>query len=146
MSLEGDLYDYLAGLTSISDAIGTQLYRGYAPTSATKPYVVFETVSGDRAVHLGGSTGLVESLVQFDVWAGKSVVAGTVAAVLRAALHGYQHGAINGAGSTDVRSISLVADRSRVEPAAEGEQVLEVNQQLDFSVWHRETVTTYPAT
>ncbi|MHC4866779.1 MAG: tail completion protein gp17, partial [Planctomycetota bacterium] len=41
MSLKGALYQYLTGVSDVTDLVGTDIYRGTVPGDVAQPYAVY---------------------------------------------------------------------------------------------------------
>ena len=143
MSIRGDLYGYLVGISAITSLISTRLYPSPAPTSATFPYVTFTRTAQDHVHHLKAAAGLTFARYQFDSFAITDESAWSVAEALRGELDGYQEGAINGGGSTVVNSIVLDDEADVFTPPDDKSEIgiFQVRQQ--YTVEYAETVPTF---
>lgn len=54
-----------------------------APQNANEPYIVYNTISTPRLWDFNGPTGLTESRIQFDCFAGDRIVAKQIATAIR---------------------------------------------------------------
>lgn len=104
MSFKTDLYSYITSLSIVSNNCGTRVYPNFAPSSAVKPYIVFETVNHDSIHHLDDVSALNNKLMSFDVYSDTALEADSIAEGLRQALDGYK-GLMN--GNTNIRNTLL---------------------------------------
>jgi hypothetical protein len=96
---------------------------------AALPAVVLHRISGVRDYHMEGASGLVQSRVQADCWAGTYKDAVRLSRAVRAALSGYRAGNTQGA--------FIDAERQTVEKETDGAQRYH-RVILDFIIWHAE--------
>lgn len=83
-------------------------YPGYAPQSASKPYVVYERLDDRPFRQMSGSCGLAEATYQVTVYADDADSAFTVSEAIREDLDGLQGVTVAG---VPVRRISLKNER-----------------------------------
>ena len=55
MSIETALYTTLTTDSGVTSLCSTRVYPGFAPQSVTRPYVVYQVVSGDRLSTIAGT-------------------------------------------------------------------------------------------
>ena len=76
MTIQQQLLALLSGAT----AAGTRVYPITAPDGVTKPYLTYQRVSANSENVLSGSTGLVNTRMQIDVYALTYAEAASIAA------------------------------------------------------------------
>jgi len=89
MSLESELRTRLAADGTISGLVSTRIYPLKLPQNPTYPAIVFRRISGPRLRHITGASGRGDGRIQIDSWATTYTGAQTLAAAVRASLHGY---------------------------------------------------------
>ena len=144
MSLQGALYEYWTAQSGITDLTGTRIYRLIAPTSATKPYVVYQIISEAREPHMTAAGGLVASRVQVVCCDDTAEDAETVAEAIRAEMDGYKDTTMgSGDNATTIRRILLDGAGESMEPPSVGSEVPIYTKRQDYVVWHQESVPTF---
>ena len=131
MSLEADFRAILAGHAPLTALVSTRIFPTTYPQTAANPAIRYTKVSGTIGLHMQGSDGLTETLMQIDVRAATFASMIGVRNVLVALLHPYR-GIV---GTTDFRLISLANDRGA---QFEKPDAIEYHTtSLDFSIFHR---------
>lgn len=105
--MEADFRALLAGDPALVALVATRIYPTVYPQGATDPCIRYRKITGSIGLHMQGSDGLNEDLVQIDVRAATAASAAAVRDALRALLHAYS-GTV---GSTSFRLIRLRDDR-----------------------------------
>lgn len=131
MSVAPAVYTRLSGHAPLAAIVGDRIWPVEAPAEASRPYVVFLTVSSQRLAHLGGPSMVANPRVQIDAYAASYADAAAIARLIRDALDGWS----GTAGGIEVLGASCVDQRELQEDAA-NPPLARVSQ--DFSVWHRE--------
>lgn len=141
MSLLGDIYSHLAAQSAVTDLVGTRIYPEWnASADETRPYIVYTLISEDRNPHLGAASGLVRTVIQFDVFSDTTRGMESVADVLRQQFDGFT-GTLN--SGTVVRECHLESRRNDHETNGEAGAVGVFRCSMDFYFWHVETVPTF---
>lgn len=130
MSIETDLYQYLAAYTGLASLVGTRIFPIVAPQSTAMPCVVFIKVSNDRKYSHGGFSGLSETRFQLSCYAekyetdGATVGALAIAAQVTAAMEAWP-------GAAGIQAVFADSERHIYE-----EETGIYHIPLDFIVWH----------
>jgi hypothetical protein len=69
MSLESRIYGVLSGSTTLTAAVGSNIYPETRPQAAALPAVVFQRTGGLRVNSLAGYSGLENAMVEVVVYA-----------------------------------------------------------------------------
>jgi len=94
--MEEELRARLLGVPAVSGIVGDRVNFGVHPQGAPLPGVVMNTVSDAQGAFLAAPDGLSEARVQVDCYAESYGGAKVLARAVRAALAGYEGGAIQG--------------------------------------------------
>ena len=132
MSIEADLYTYLQTSSSLTSAIGVKLTPDHASQKSKLPYVIYERVSTDSPVHLGGATSRENTRVSFDCYATTRSSANSIADLIRDRLHG-KRGTV---GTTTVDVIVIDNQFSDSIPPQDGSAQESHIASLMANVWH----------
>jgi hypothetical protein len=115
MTIQEQLFALLSNATSALDRV----YPLIAPDAVAAPYVIFQRISASTENILSGSSGLINTRIQVDVYAATYAQAQGVAA------------AIDGLMATwTVQNVSVLS-QDFYEPEAKMHRVL-----TDYSIWH----------
>lgn len=137
--IEEGLYSYLSGKAAISALVSTRVYPMLVPQGATYPAISYQKISGNHVRALSGSTaGLANPRIQINCWARTYSAAKSLAEQVRLAMDGYA----GSMGSESVNACFLMDERDQFEPSPGNEADRLYCTQLDFEVWHGETVPT----
>ena len=112
-------------------------YPGYAPQSASLPYVVYHRIGGRPTRYQLGSCGLSEDEFQVNVYAEDLDSAVTVSEAIREDLDGLQHTTVSG---INVRRVSLTNERDTTT-LFDSSQDETVQIQMDFTVYYFQSST-----
>jgi len=113
------------------------VYTGYAPQSASLPYVVFHRVDDMTTRTMAGSCGLSEATYQVNVLAENADAAFTVSEAIREDLDGLQGVTVSG---INVRRVSLKNERdSSILFNSSQDETYEV--QMDFQIFYLKSAT-----
>lgn len=123
-------------LNALSETTGG-VYAGYAPQSASLPYVTFERVNDLPIRHMLGSCGPSEATYQINVVAKSAANAYVISEAIRADLDGLQGVTVAGIhvlrmSLTSERDSSILFDSSQTET---------VEVQMDFTIFYTRTPT-----
>jgi hypothetical protein len=88
MSYQGDITAAIEANATLSGLIGNRVFADVAPSSATVPYVVFQTISGRGETTHDGVRNLGHPLIQFSAWAATKVQATAIADAINTLLDG----------------------------------------------------------
>ncbi len=133
--LEEVLFTKLSGTTTITNIVGKRIYPQLAPDKASKPYLVYNRISGPREQIMGGKSGVAYPRIQITCWASTYTAVKTLAEAVRMALEAVVNTAWGTVtilacifeGDTDVEEFSETTEAARAYGVA-----------LDFTVWHLE--------
>lgn len=129
--MEADFRAILAGHAPLIALVGTRIYPSTYPQGATDPAIRYQKVSGITGLHMQGSDGLTESIMQIDVRATSAASALAVRDVLVALLHPFR----GIQGDTDFRLIKVDNDRGiRHEKPVDKDYY---TASLDVRIWSR---------
>lgn len=132
MSLKTDLYTYLSTHASITPLVSTRIYPGLAPTSAARPYIVFDIDSSQGEHYMGGDSGMAQVYFGFTVWADTALSVDTIANTLRTVLDAYRG---NLGGTSDVRRITYMSDTDSIETPDDGGQTATFARSQSYRAW-----------
>lgn len=130
---------YLLNQTSITDLVSTRIYPSTFPEGVIFPAVRYTIVSQFRQQLVGGASGMVESSVQFDVYASTHISANQIAEALREVLQGFS----GSMGSEYVWSVQMSTGREMYEAAADASDEGLYRVIMDFAVMFEESVPTF---
>jgi hypothetical protein len=144
VSLQGALYEYWVAQSGITDLVGTRIYPTIAPTSATRPYAVYQIISEAREPHMAAASELVSKRVQVTCYGSTPDSAEAVAEAFRAEMDGYSGDTMgSGDNATAVRRVLLDGAGEGADPPNIGDQQAIYWKRQDYIVWHHETVPTF---
>ncbi len=144
MSLQSSLYEYWVAQSGITDEVSTRIYPDVAPTTATRPYAVYQVISEARHPHMLAASGLVSKRVQLTCYGATPDAADDAAEAFRAEMDGFRGAAMGTGGNvTQVRRVLLDSGDSGQEPAPDGSQDHTFYRRQDYIVWHTESVPTF---
>lgn len=140
------IYAFLIAQSSITNLVGTQIFRVQASQSVRSSgqnYIVYRRPHGEEETHLGGPSGFAREHVQFTCWARTFDDAWLIAATLRNLLHGLNHQTAFGSGGQTVNLKSCICrDYSDEDmPPAGGEEYGYFGATLEFVMQYVTTVT-----
>lgn len=131
--MEEDLRTFLLGGAAVSAIVGERLAWGARPQGELLPCGTLHRITGGRDYHMRGRSGLVDSLVQIDCWAGTWLAAKELARAVVARLDGLTEGSFQKA--------FVESERDSFE-AGEGPQPGGTTDfyrtSLDVRIWHVE--------
>lgn len=131
--MEEGLLDLLRGTAALTPLTGPRIYWGRRPQGReTLPAIVLTRLGGRRDSNLGGPSGLVDSLVQADIYATRYREAKRAARAVRDAVNGYS----GNRSGTFFQLIAIANERDSSATAAAGEPVFRIS--IDLTVWHDE--------
>ena len=146
MSMTSELYAYFKTKTTITDIFGTsdncRIYAHVAPSSATFPYAVWNIISADHIRHMTAASGIVETTLQIDVSDNDMVGLNAAADAFRVVLDGLDQTTLT---AVTINGTHLANERSDVNDIL-GQEGGTHQRQLDFTIWHTESIPTFPAT
>lgn len=129
--MEADFKALLSAHASLTALVSNRIYPTTYPQAAVSPAIRYTKISGQIGLHMQGSDGLSDTLMQVDVRASTFASLMSVRNALVGLLHHYR-GIV---GATDFRLISLATDRgARFEKP---DAVEYHTTSLDFSIWSR---------
>ena len=127
--IEEALYTRATTFTALQTLIGGRFYPLLAPDKPTKPYVVYQRISGARTESHDGSSGLANPRFQFSSWSEDFLEVIKVADQIRLAFHGYR-ATVQG---VRLDTILFLGDLHHFENDTRLFRVIS-----DFQVWHAE--------
>ena len=131
------IYSLLANNTSITDLVGTKIYKNVREQKAGLPAITYQVISGVRGHDLTGPNGLVEGRIQINCFsdsANDPLGAVELAAVVRATLNGHR----GGAAGVHIETMLLddQSDLPYIDPEDEAQNV--EAEMMDFYVLYKE--------
>lgn len=105
--METDFRSILADDATLVGLVSTRIYPSTYPQDVTEPCVRYQKITGAIGLHMQGSDGFSEDLMQVDVRALTKASADAVRAAIIAALHAYA----GTEGTTRFQLIALSSDR-----------------------------------
>lgn len=129
--MEEALRSLLVGASGITDLVSTRVYWRQAPQSVSGDFINLHRVGGVRDYKMSGASGLIDSRVQADCWAGKYSEAKLIARAVEAVASGYT-GTIGGK-----RLQGIFIDAERDDDATDsGDTETRFRVSLDLLIWH----------
>lgn len=135
MSLEADIYTYLAAQTALTDLVGTRIYMMNAPQNTAFPYVVYRKVAASPDYAMGGQSGLQQAWFEFFVYDDLYATVLAVVEQLRQELSGY-HGTM---GTTVVDWVTLEGENDEYLDDT-GVHTPRYGRSVDYKFWFRQSV------
>jgi len=142
MSLATDLHGYLTRRRELGAVVGGRLFVASVPVGVSMPYIVMQQVGLTSDPYLAGASGLYSASYQLDCYATTVETADRMANELRLALDGYQ---TDDFPTVALEGVTLEGDRMDVSYDRPGEQNYTHRRTLDFTLWYRDTVPSFPA-
>lgn len=127
--------------TTVTDQVGNRIYAGNAAENPTEPYIVYRRISAVRFPHLGGSSGLVRALVQFDICDDNPETVEDVRDALRLWLDGFDKAM--GTDNLDVRNVTLEDEADVLLPPEDAGELGTHNTSMDFFITYAESVPAH---
>lgn len=138
MTAMGDLRTACTTIVPLQALLGSgaamRLWHEHAPQNATKPYVVFQVISGEGHRHMGGASAIRSPVVQFTVAGNDAAEADEVAEELFQGLHGKFDGVT--VGGTSFRSISCDEPADLPVVPSDGAGAPRSGARMDARVWY----------
>lgn len=131
--METDFRALLAGHAQLIALVSTRIYPSTYAQGTDDPCIRFQKISGGPGLHMQGSDGLSNDLMQVDIRARSALSALAVRDVLMALLHPYR-GVV---GGTDFRVIALVEGGDRGIRHEKPNDTDYYTNSLDFRIWSR---------
>ena len=133
MPANAAIYSRINALAEVTGGV----YPGYAPQSASLPYVVYHRLDDRPTRYMVGSCGLAEADYQVNVYAENLDAAVTVSEAIREDLDGLQGTTVSG---VNVRRISLTNQRDTTTLFdSSQDETFEI--QMDFTVFYFQSST-----
>ena len=106
MAIETTVYDLLTSSNDLTDLVGTAIYPT-VPTTDTdhRPILIYTVVNAEPQTHTQGVSGLTNYTVQIDCWSFNLDTTTAILAAVKATIHGYRGGAVQGAFLTTQSTI-----------------------------------------
>lgn len=132
--------------SNVTNVVSARIFQDYADARAAMPYIVINKISSQRHPNLAASSGLVNSRVQVDCTGSSLASRDTLGDAVVQALY-TKTGSIGSTAASNDQSVqyaNLDDDRHDTVPPERsdkrGGQKGIFTRQLDFMVWHTETV------
>lgn len=139
MGIATALRTRLQAVSGVTDLVSTRVYQGWAPTSATYPYITLTQISGPPQHHLGGAADIANVQYQVDVWSDSGSERDSVADEVRKALDGW-----NGTSATvSVRNIMLNEASNTEEEPEDASEVPVFRARIDADIWYARTAPSF---
>jgi len=143
MTLATDLHGYLSRRRDIVDVVDGSMFVTSVPPGISMPYVVMEMNGLDSDQTMSSASGLYTASYQITCYAEDVGTAERVADAIRLALDGYQ---TDDFPTVTLDAIQLDDDRMDTIYGRPGELDYTHQRTLDFTIWYRDTVPSFPAT
>jgi hypothetical protein len=105
---EQALIQTLLANVAVSAYLGDNIFLGYAPPTVTRPYVIFEQLSGPRDYTFDGPNGLATISIQMSIFDSTYLGTRTIADVIRRCLDGFEGTvSLTGGGSVKILETKL---------------------------------------
>lgn len=139
--MESSLHSYLSSKTSITNLVGSNIWRGRLPQSYSwsSPAITFRRISEPHDHNLDGASGIAQARVQIDCWARSAATADNVAEQVRLVLQGYS-GTL---GTITATSVVLDNVVSIPEQPKDASDEWRYHIALDFLIFYRESVPQF---
>lgn len=140
MELNESLFVYLSSYESLSDLVGTKIYKGVPESNPSDilPYITYSLVSESETETFKqpDKNGLISSIYQFDVWASTRTSVASISKQLRKAFKNLtgQIGGTEGVILSAVRKVSRTTDIEEKNGA-----IVAYRDLQEFEIWHYET-------
>jgi len=135
-SLARAIYAYLSTYAPLTTIVGTRIYPGIAPTSASFPYITLHEIMIESVYYLGGASASFDSMVQVDCWSLEPMQAHQMAQIIRLSMDGMP-AAWDG---LEVDGVFIDSEQDAPEPAQDGSERAYFRRILTISVWHMRAV------
>lgn len=137
--MEADFQYLLANHPALTALVGTRIYPSTYAQGATDPCIRYQKIGGGPGLHMQGSDGLSNNLMQLDIRARTAASALAVRDVLigEHGTGGLLHPFRGGVGATDFRLIALVDGGDRGLRHEKPNNVDYYTNSLDFRIWSR---------
>lgn len=129
--MEIDFRAVLAGHAALTSLVGDRIYPVQYPQGVANPALRYRVISATTGLHMQGSDGLSDTLLQVDVRAAGYDQALAVRDVLVTLLHPYR----GVQGNTDFRLIRLETDRGVDFERPDSVEIWTAS--IDFRIWSR---------
>lgn len=132
-SFEEDFRNAVIGFPSIAALIGDRFFWSDIPQGAERPFISCWNVTFGQGYTMAGPDGLIDVMLQLDVWGMSHGDAVDVARVVMDRFDGLQ-GTI---GATDIRGVFFRGRRDSKEPMAGETAQPYYRRSIDVEVWFR---------
>ena len=129
--MEEALRARIAGQSGVTALVGTRIYWGLAPQSVAGDFVAMHVISGPRDYTMQAASGLRQTRVQVDCWAGTYGAAKAIARAIESAVSGFK-GTVSG---KTFQGIFIDAERDD-DTSDTGDGVTRYRTSLDLLIWH----------
>lgn len=137
------IFQHLREAAAISDLVGDRIYPvGEVKETVRPPYITFLRVSNVHERHYGGGSGVAHPRWQIDCWARSALEAEQLGDAVRNALDNFKGDVDVGSETLSVRSTFLENDDMGFELPFDGSGRGVHRVRMDFTIWHRETITS----
>lgn len=145
MSLKAALHQYLAAQTAVTTLVpAARIFRGRRNAGSVLPSITYFRVSGVDEDHQTAASGLMQTRMQFDIWASTDSGAEAIWEALRGELHTLRSTTIgSGGNATIVDLVQLENTTDLADWPKDGSDTHVYNISTDAVIWHRATVPTY---
>jgi hypothetical protein len=116
--------------SGVAAKVGTRIYPGARPQASALPAIAINRISGAPLYADDGETGLAESRLQIDCWAGTYSEAKLTARAVIDSLSAF----VGTVGGVTFPTIMLDAERDLLEPGLNAAEYL-FHTSLDFIIW-----------
>ena len=132
MGLETQIYTQLADTSTLTDEVGTRIYRYRRNRGSAFPAVTFERIETTTENHSTGATVTEHCRVEVDSWAEDMDTCRTVADAVKTALSGWS----NTGGTPSISMSHIQSDIDMTEEPNDGTDVLLHRISQDYELWY----------
>lgn len=131
--MEEALIAYLKANAGVAAVVGTRVTAGERKQGGDLPAIVFHLIGSDPHYADQGTTGLVDSLIQFDCWGETYADAKRAARAVKAALQDFE----GTTGGVEFQAVFLENEQD-FPPSGNNQSEYLHRTKLDFNPWHNE--------
>jgi len=145
VNIKAAICSYLRNEGAITVLVGTKVYQSHAPRNAALPYIIVDRISANRPRHMLAGSPNVNPSVQISCYADDPGEADTIADAVRLKMHGLLDWKIgHDANRILIKSATLESEIDLYDYPADGSNVGADSVRQTWSIWHTETVPTFP--
>ena len=125
--------------TAVTDLIGTRLYPRRIPQGVENPCAKYQMISSMREGALDGGSGIVNAMIQIDIFSDSHLEAETISEKIRERLQGFR----GTESSVEILGCTLINSRELLSAAVDASDDHDYRVILEFEIQHQETIPTF---